>query len=449
MKNGKETMYQKLDTLMNSAPCQFICPIHTKVPTYVSLINRKRFEQAWEIIKMDNPLPSGCARVCHHPCQVECQAVKWGGPISIRVLKRVVTDYALEHGLYEPTGEAKKPTGEKVGILGAGPAGLAAANDLAEKGYQVTIFERLENGGGAMAACIPEYRLPNDILNMDIERIKLKGVDLRLNTEIGKDISFEDFRSQFKAIFLASGCHLSKSMRIKDEDADGVLYSMQFLSDKNLKRDKIKIGKRVGIIGGGNAAMDAARVAKRQPECNDVTLIYRRTRNEMPAFAEEIEAALDEGVNMLPLTNPTKIVVDNGKMVGVQCIKMELGEPDDSGRRRPVPIEGSEFVLDLDNLIIAIGENSDVAYLGNDTDLEVSRWSTIVADEHLCTTNVDGVFAGGDAVTGPKTVIEAIAAGKRAAVSIDLYLKGKKIAWQEDLPQGTMYMRPELKLTWR
>jgi NADH-quinone oxidoreductase subunit F len=449
MKNGTESMYQDLGTLMNSAPCQFICPIDTKVPTYVSLINRKRFAEAWEIIKMDNPLPSGCARVCHHPCQTQCQAGKWGGAISVRVLKRVATDFAMENGLMAPIGPAKTQTGDKVGVLGAGPAGLAAANDLADKGYQVTIFERLETAGGAMAACIPEYRLPNERLNQDVAHILHKGVTLKLNTEIGKDISFADFRKEFKAVFIGSGCHESKTMRIKDEDADGVLYSMAFLNDKNLGRNKIKVGKRVGVIGGGNAAMDAARVALRQPECEEVTLIYRRTRNEMPAFAEEIEAALDEGVNILPLTNPAKIVVDNGRMVGVQCLKMELGEPDDSGRRRPIPIDGSEFVVDLDNLVIAIGENSNVDFLGDDHGLDISRWSTFEADEKYCTTNVDGVFAGGDCVTGPSTVIEAIACGKGAARSIDQYLQGKKVEWETTLPSTTMYMKTKTKLTWR
>ena len=449
MKNGKETMYQSLDSLKTSAPCQYICPIDTKVPTYVSLINRKRFKEAWEIIRLDNPIPSGCARVCHHPCQTQCQAGKWGGEISIRVLKRVATDYAMEQGIYKDAPIAKKPEGEPVAIIGAGPAGLAAANDLADKGYRVTIFERLEAAGGAMAACIPAYRLPNEMLDMDVENILNKGVELKLNTEIGRDITFAELKEQYKAVYAATGCHESKSLRIKDEDAEGVLYSMKFLNDKNLNRNKIKIGKRVGVIGGGNAAMDAARVAKRQPECDDVTLIYRRTRNEMPAFEEEIEAALDEGINIKPLTNPARIVTENGKMIGVECIRMELGEPDDSGRRRPVPIEGSEFVIDLDNLVIAIGENSDLGYLGEDHGLEVTRWSTIIADENLGTTNVDGVFAGGDCVTGPKTVIEAIAAGKNVAISIDLYLSGKPIQKEYKLPETTMYMKTKAKLSWR
>lgn len=444
-----ETMYQTLDSLKTSAPCQYICPIDTKVPTYVSLINRKRFKEAWEIIRLDNPLPSACSRVCHHPCQTQCQATKWGSAISVRVLKRVATDYAMEQGIYKDAPIGKKPEGEAIAVIGAGPSGLAAANDLADLGYRVTIFERFEAAGGAMAACIPAYRLPNELLNMDVDNILNKGVDLKLNTEIGKDITFEELRNQFKVIYVATGCHESKSLRIKDEDAEGVIYSMKFLNDKNLNRNKIKIGKHVGIIGGGNAAMDAARVAKRQPECEEVTLIYRRTRKEMPAFEEEIEAALDEGVNMMPLTNPARIVTENGKMVGVECIKMELGEPDDSGRRRPVPIEGSEFVLDLDNLVIAIGENSDLSYLGDDHGLEVTRWSTIVADENFGNTNVEGVFAGGDCVTGPKTVIEAIAIGKKAAVSIDLHLKGKSVKREHKLPETTMYMKTNAKLSWR
>ena len=449
MKNCEETIFQNLGSLKNSAPCQFICPINTKVPTYVSLINQKRLKEAWEIIKIDNPLPSACAQVCHHPCQTQCPAGKWGGAVSVRVLKRAATEYAMKNGLYKPTGPRKPPEGEEVGIIGAGPSGLAAANDLAVKGYRVTIFERLEAGGGAMAACIPEYRLSNELLNMDIENILHKGVELKLNTEVGKDITFEEIRRQFKAVYIATGCHRSKSMRIPNEETEGVLYSMKFLNDKNLKRNRLAVGRRVGIIGGGNAAMDAARVAKRQPQCDEVILIYRRTRKEMPAFEEEIEAALDEGVTMLPLTNPAKILVENDKMVGVECIKMELGEPDESGRRRPIPIEGSEFVVDLDTLIIAIGEDADISYLGDGHGLEITRWSTIVADENICTTNIEGVFAGGDVVTGPKTVIDAIAAGKKAAITIDHYLRGEVIKQERRLPDTTMYMHPDVKLSWR
>lgn len=449
MKTGNETIYQSPDTLTKSAPCQFVCPIHTKVPTYVSLIDRRRFQEAWEIIKLDNPLPSACARVCHHPCQTQCQAGKWGGAVSIRVLKRVATDYAMNHGLMKPVGPRRVPDGKSVGIIGAGPSGLAAANDLAEQGYRVTIYERLETPGGAMAACIPEYRMPNDILNLDIENILHKGVELKLNTEVGRDVSFEEMRRRHPAVYVATGCHRSKKLRVADEDAQGVLYSMEFLNDKNLQRNKIRIGRRVGVIGGGNAAMDAARVAQRQPECEEVTLIYRRTRREMPAYEEEIEAALDEGVTLLPLTNPARIVTRDGKMIGVECIKMELGAPDESGRRRPVPVEGSEFVIDLDTLIIAIGEDADTSYLGKGSGIEITKWDTIVADENLGKTSLEGVFSGGDVVTGPKTVIEAIAAGKRAAVSIDQYLRGEPLERPVHLPDTAMYMRPHAKLCWR
>ncbi|MHC4777688.1 MAG: NAD(P)-binding protein, partial [Planctomycetota bacterium] len=221
LKNGTEAIFRDLESLKKSAPCQFICPINTKVPTYVSLLNRGRFEEAWDIIKLDNPLPSACARVCHHPCQTQCQANKWEGSVSIRVLKRVATDYAMEQGLMATSGPKLTPSGEAVAIVGAGPAGLAAADELADKGYRVTIFDRLEAAGGAMAACIPAYRLPNEILDLDVQNILHKGVDLKLNIEIGKDISFAELREGFKAVFLATGCHKSKSMRIPDEDADG------------------------------------------------------------------------------------------------------------------------------------------------------------------------------------------------------------------------------------
>lgn len=449
MKNEIPTIYASEETARISAPCQVICPIDTKVPTYVSLINRKRFKEAWDIIRLDNPLPSACARVCHHPCQTQCQAIKWGDPISIRVLKRVATDYAIKQGIYSTPPTNRKPDKENVAIIGAGPSGLAAGNELAKKGYDVTIFEALEAPGGAMAACIPEYRLPNEILNLDIENIKNQGVKIQLNTKIGQDISFEEIRKTHRAVYIATGCHRSNSLRIPDEDAEGVLYSMEFLNDKNLGRNKITIGRRVGVIGGGNAAMDAARVAIRQPECEKVTLIYRRTRAEMPAFEEEVDAAFEEGIDMRILTTPAGIITENGKMVGVNCIKMELGEPDDSGRRRPVPIDGSEFVVDLDTLIIAIGESSELSYLGEDSGLDITRWGTVVADESLGTTHVEGVFAGGDAVTGPKTVIDAIAAGKIAAESIDRYLSGKEITREHKLPETAMFMRNGAKLVWR
>jgi len=449
MKNDTPTIYASKDTACVSAPCQYICPISTKVPTYVSLINRKQFKEAWDIIRLDNPLPSACARVCHHPCETQCQANKWGDSISIRVLKRVATDYAIQQGIYTIPPTDRKPDKEKVAIIGAGPSGLAAGNELTKKGYDVTIFEALEVPGGAMAACIPEYRLPNAILDLDIENIKNQGVKIRLNTKIGRDISFEEIRNTHKAVYIATGCHSSNSLRIPDEDAEGVLYSMEFLNDKNLGRNKIKIGKRVGVIGGGNAAMDAARVAIRQPECEKVTLIYRRTRAEMPAFEEEVNAAFEEGIDMRILTAPAGIVTENGKMVGVQCIKMELGAPDSSGRRRPVPIEGSEFVVDLDTLIIAIGESSDISYLGENSGIGVNPWGTVIADESTGVTNVEGVFAGGDAVTGPKTVINAIAAGKIAAESIDRYLQGKDITRAYILPDTTMFMKTRGKLAWR
>jgi len=449
MTSGQSTIYQSIDSLMASAPCQFSCPIDTIVPTYVSLINRKMYREAWEIIRLDNPLPSACARICHHPCETQCPARQWGGAISVRGLKRLVTDYAIEQGIYGPVGPRQVQTGPKIAVVGAGPGGLAAANDLADLGYRVTIFDRLETPGGAMAACIPEFRLPNDILKLDVDTILHKGVELRLNTEVGTDITFDEIRAGHEAVFLATGCHQSKRLGIENEDVEGVLYSVEFLSDKNLQRDQVMVGRRVGIIGGGNAATDAARVALRQRECAEVTLIYRRTRHEMPAFAEEIEAALEEGVEILQLSNPVGIVVEGGKMVGLRCVEMELGEQDESGRRRPVPIEGSEHVIDLDTLIIAIGEESDISFLGEGQGLDITRWNTIVAEEQFGTTNVEGVFAGGDVVTGPKTVIDAIAAGKKAAISIDSYLKGEPVAREVRLPSTTVYMRTERKLSWR
>jgi len=423
-----------------SSPCQHTCPIGTEASVYISLIAEKRFKEAWDIIRKDNPLPSICARVCHHPCESKCEAGKWAEPIAVRALKRFVTDYALETGIYNSTKKPKTDK-EKVAIIGSGPAGLTAGHHLAEKGYDVTIFEALDVPGGAPAVYIPEYRLPKDILNIDIANIKNAGIKIKTNTKIGEDIPFSDLLENYRAVFIATGAHKSKMLRIPNEDADGVLDALEFLEDVNLKK-KVNIGKKVGIIGGGNAAVDAARSARRIKGCEKITIIYRRTRVEMPAFKEEVKAAIEEGIEMQFLSAPSKIITENGKVTGLECIKMELGAVDNSGRRRPIPIEGSEFVVDLDTLIVAIGEEPELSFLDTDHSLEISRSNTIVVNPETFATNVDGVFAGGDVVTGPNTVIEAMSSGKVVAEMIDKYIRQESLGREYKLTRPSMYVPP-------
>jgi NADH-quinone oxidoreductase subunit F len=409
-----------------SSPCQHTCPIDQEACVYIALIAKGEFEKAIEIIRKDNPLPSACARVCHHPCEFKCRAGESGDPIAIRALKRFATDYGLAHGI-EPKVKFQKTKDQKVAIIGSGPAGLTCGFYLAQKGYEVTIFEALPVPGGMLTVGIPEHRLPKRILNADIEAIQNAGVTIKTNQALGKDFSLDDlFKKGFKAVFISTGAHKSWKLGIPEEEGEGVLESMEFLTSVNLGK-KVKIGKRVGIIGGGNAAVDSARVAHRLKDCEKVTIIYRRTKTEMPAFKEEVESALNEGIDIQFLTAPVEVVRKNGKLTGIKCIRMELGEPDESGRRRPVPIPGSEFEIELDTLIPAIGEQPDLSFLDEHHGIDISRRGTIVVDPETFATNKEGVFAGGDVVTGANTVVEAMAAGKVASQSIDKYLRGESL----------------------
>ncbi len=423
-----------------SSPCQHTCPIDTQAQVYISLIAERRFEEAFDVILQDNPLPSVCGRICHHPCESKCQAGKWGNPIAIRALKRFATDYASEAGFYPRTRE-RATGGEKVAIVGSGPGGLMAGYQLASKGYDVTVFEALAVPGGALAVCIPEYRLPKAALNVDIENIKNAGVKIQTNTRIGVDIPFNDLLDNYKAVFIATGAHKSLALGIDNEHADGVIHALDFLKDVNLGNE-VAIGKTVGVIGGGNAAVDSARSAARLEAAERVIILYRRTRAEMPAHAEEVAAAIEEGIEIQFLTAPTRVIAENGKVVGIECQRMELGEIDESGRRSPVPIEGSEFVIDLDALIVAVGESPDLAFLGEEAGLAVSGRDTIVVDPETYATNVDGVFAGGDVVTGANNVIEAMSAGKTAAEMIDKHIRGGKVAREYKLTRPSMYLPP-------
>ena len=452
-----------------SSPCQHACPIGTQASVYVSLIAQERFEEAWAVIRQDNPLPSICARVCHHPCEAKCQAGKWGDAIDVRALKRFITDRARQNGGY-PSMEKPAPRPERVAIVGAGPAGLAAAYYLALKGYGVTVFEAAEVPGGCLTLYIPEYRLPRAALFFDIDHIKSAGVEIRTSTRVGEDVSFQQLLQDHKAVFVATGTHLSRSLGIPNEGATGVMDALEFLKDVNLKKG-LHVGKRIGVIGGGNTAIDAARVAKRlrggsgiipdlqtgsqasggsgiipdlhtgSPAAESVSIIYRRTRAEMPAFEEEINDAIEEGIEMRFLTAPSKVVVDaNGHVIGLECLRMELGAMDDSGRKRPVPVPGSEFVIPLDTLMVAIGEQADLRFLGDDHGIKVSSGNLMLADPDTYATSIEGVFAGGDIVTGPNTVVEAIAGGKVAAGVIHNYLQGKTLEREYKVTRPSMYV---------
>jgi len=429
-----------------SSPCQHVCPIDTEAPAYIAYIAEGKFKEAFDIIIKDNPLPSVCARVCNHPCQAKCEAGKWGSPITIRALKRFAADYAVKSGIYplkrnvsnfmEQT--LKK---EKIAIVGSGPAGLMAGYKLSNNGYDVTIFESLGVIGGGLAVCIPDYRLPKDILKLDIENIKNSGVKIKTSTEIGKDIKFNELCKDFKAIFIATGAHKPKKLNIPGEDTGGVLNAIEFLKDVILGNN-VTIGARVGIIGGSNTAVDAARVSARLQGIQEVTVIYRRTIDEMTSSKDEIGALLEEGIKIKFLTAPEKILSENGKITGVECLKMQLGEVDASGRRKPVPVIGSEHLIGLDTLLVAIGDEPELGFLEIGDGLEISKQGTIVINPETLETNLKGVFAGGDAVTGPATVIEAMSAGKLAAEMIDKYIKGKPLVREYTVTRPSIYVPP-------
>ncbi|MDY6917410.1 MAG: FAD-dependent oxidoreductase, partial [Chloroflexota bacterium] len=404
------------------APCQHMCPVGLDVPGYVSLIKEGKFAEAYSLIKQYLPFPLIVGRVCNHPCEGKCQRGQVDSAVAIRDLKRFAADYAYELGL-QYTPEVKERKDEKVAIIGAGPAGLSAAWDLAIEGYQVTIFEALPVAGGMLAVGIPEYRLPKDILKSEVDAVARLGVDIRLNTRIDDVESL--LKDGYKAVFLAVGAHKGDKMGIPGEDLNGVYDAIDFLREVNLGRE-VKVGKKVAVVGGGNSAVDAARVALRQG-ADEVHIYYRREKKDMPAIAEEIEATEEEGVLFHFLTVPTKICGTDGKVSGIECVRMELKEFDRSGRRTPHTMEGSEYTVDVDMVIEAIGQRPDTSFTTGDG-VELGRGGTIVADRRTLATGHSGVFAGGDAVTGPWTVIEAIAAGQRAACSIRRYLEGRELS---------------------
>ena len=407
-----------------SSACQHTCPLEQDVPCYIGLIAQGKFEEAIEIVRRENPLPSICGRVCTAGCEVKCRAGEGEGEaISIRVLKRFLADYEREKGL-DVTPEPKQQRSEKVAIVGSGPAGLTCAYYLGLEGYQVTIIESLPVVGGMLAVGIPDYRLPREALNWDIENIKKLGVEIKTNTIVGEDIQLSYLRKQYNAIFIATGAHKGLKMKIEGEESPQVIDAVDFLRELNLGRD-VEIGQKVAVVGGGDAAIDAARVSKRLGK--DVTILYRRTRREMPAAKEEIEEAINEGIEIQFLVAPIKVLSDNGQLKEIECIRMELGEVDRSGRRRPIPIQGSEFTVEIDTLMPAIGQQPEVSALLTTDGLNVSKYNTLEVSPDTLSSEIEGVFAGGDVVSGPNTVTAAMAQGKIAAEMIHKYIQGQPV----------------------
>ncbi len=420
-------------------PCQNSCPVNTETWRYVIHIARGEYAEAYRVIRQANPFPSVCARVCHHPCEQSCRAGSTGGePIAIRALKRFVVDRA-DPAEAAPEVTPAGPDAARIAVIGAGPSGLAAAHYLSLKGHKVTIFERDSKPGGMLICAIPEYRLPREPLEKEINSLLNENIDLKCNMALGRDITIDGLLDDgYKAVYLATGAHRSRKLSLPGEDAEGVIAGIVFLKAHNLEGKALAKG-RVGVIGGGNSAMDAARVALRQGIAESVGVFYRRTRREMPAYAEEIEAGLAEGVTIEELVAPVALHVENGRLTGVRFIRNRLGEPDSSGRRRPEPVGGSEFDVELDTLIVAISEEPETDGFGG---LALTKWGTLATNAESCATERSGVFGGGDAVSGPGTIIEAVAAGKDAAVMIDRYVAGKllKLLPKPILP--TVYIEP-------
>jgi len=420
-------------------PCISGCPVAVKIPDFIRALREGDLPRAVEIIKGDNNLPAICGRVCPQEtqCEAKCVLGKRYEPVAIGRLERFVGDWDLARGMTIP--ELPEPTGKRVAVIGAGPAGLTCAADLAKLGHAVTIFESLHAPGGVLMYGIPEFRLPKDVVRAEVDYVRKLGVELRLNSVIGKLYTIDELLGEqgYDAVFLGTGAGLPRFLGIPGENYNGVLSANEFLTRTNLMKayrfpkydTPIIIGRRVAVIGAGNVAMDSARCALRLG-AEEVTIVYRRSRAEMPARAEEVENAEAEGVQFKLLSNPVEIYGnEEGWVTGMRCIRMELGEPDASGRRRPIPIPGSEFDMEVDVIIVAIGTSPNPLILAATEGLERTRRGTVVADERTGRTTKERVWAGGDIVTGAATVISAMGAGKRAAADIDRFLRDPNASW--------------------
>jgi NADH-quinone oxidoreductase subunit F len=413
-------------TALFKSPCQHTCPIEMDIPSYIALVRADRVEDAYKVLLKTNPFPSACGRVCDHQCMTKCRRGTLDEPVSIKYLKRYITDQAPRPDI-KPVSVTRK---EKIAVIGAGPAGLTCARDLALRGYSVKVFEELPTPGGMLSWGIPSYRLPREILNREIDDIRKLGVTIQCGVRVGRDISWDDVNRDFDVVYLAPGAHKSQRMGIEGEDLKGVWGGVEFLRDFNMNEaawtsSQKSLGDRVAVIGGGNSAIDAARTALRLGA--DVTILYRRLREDMPAAREEIEAAEHEGIKIEYLVAPVRVIGSDGQTTAIECQRMTLGDFDSSGRKRPVVIEGSNFTLAVNTVIAAIGQTPDLTFVPEGSNVSVNKWSCfdVAGNGFRSGTTNPKFFAGGDAVTGPSTVIKAIAAGHQAADDIDASIRKK------------------------
>ena len=414
-------------------PCRSACPVQIDIPAFISCVANEDLEGAYQVLSASSALPAVCGRVCPQETQCEGKCVRGikGEPVGIGRLERFVADWHRENVHTKP--EMPTPNGHKVAVIGAGPSGLTVAGDLAKLGYKVTIYEALHVAGGVLMYGIPEFRLPKDIVQHEVEGLKELGVDIECNMVIGKVLTIDElFEMGYEAVYVASGAGLPRFMGIPGESLKGVYSANEYLTRINLmkaykdgSKTPIKHSRKVAVVGGGNVAMDAARSAKRLG-AEEVYIVYRRGMEELPARKEEVEHAEEEGIIFKTLTNPVEVLGDaNGEVCGMKCVEMELGEPDASGRRRPIVKEGSEFVLDVDTMIMSIGTSPNPLIRSTTPGLETNKHGCIVTNGDDGLTSREGVYAGGDAVTGAATVILAMGAGKHAAKAIDEYIKSK------------------------
>jgi len=406
-------------------PCRTACPARVNVQGYVSLLQRAKFKEAVELIRQDMPFPAICGRVCFSPCEDACARANVDQAVAIRALKRLVADIEREQGKVKPV-PIPKVHNEKVAIIGAGPAGLTAAYELAKLGYPVTVFEGMSEPGGMMRYCIPDFRLEKFVVANEIEYIKDLGVEIKTDVQFGKDITIDSLRKDgYDAIFVAIGTQQGMKLNVPGEDLEGVVNAVDFLRAVALGKH-VEVGEKVAVVGGGNSAIDAARTAKKLG-AEEVLILYRRSREEMPALPHEVAEAERDGVKFYFLVAPKQIISENGKVKAIECLRMRLGEPDESGRRRPVPISFSEHQYEVDMAIPALGQVADAASIPAELLDEESRAPSVKIDPVTLETKMPGVFAGGDIATGPASIIEAVGAGKKAAASIHLYLTGQDL----------------------
>ncbi|MBS3918098.1 MAG: FAD-dependent oxidoreductase [Deltaproteobacteria bacterium] len=402
--------------------CENACPVNTRAPQYISAIAHEDDDRAFEINREDNLFPAILGRICVHPCEEKCRrGLLIDSPISICSLKRASADHKTSS---PPCEKSIIKRGKRIAIIGAGPSGLSAANDLARMGYAVTIFESFSIAGGMLNVGIPPYRLPREVVEQAIEEVKRLGIEIMTKTPVGKEINLESLRKEYDAVYIAAGAHMAEKLGIPGEDLQSVIHGVTFMRRVNLKED-LRIGSKVAVVGGGNTAMDAARSSFRLG-AKEVFILYRRTREEMPVDPRELDQVEEEGIRVHYLTQPIRVLSKDGVAVsGVRCIRNRSGEPERDGRRRPIPVEGSEFDIDIDLLIPAVSQSPDISFLPEEIGLEISKWDRLAVNPETSETNVPGIFAGGDFVTGPRDVIRVIADGRKAALSIHQYLSGE------------------------